>query len=117
MFDSFVADGELVKDDGSHTCIAMNIQCDKKSKACETTDVPVLKLSGGWEILGIFRRQDMPISVWNDRLIISAGPADLCLQREITVDIEKQRIRVVETSPCQPSQSAATYYIQPPRRP
>jgi hypothetical protein len=40
-FASFVADGELVKDDGSHACSAANVSCDKKSKVCETTDVPV----------------------------------------------------------------------------
>jgi hypothetical protein len=116
VFDGFVADGELVGNDGHHSCIAVTIECSKKTMVCMMVDVPVKKIMGNWEIITIVPQMDLPISTWNDRFIISVGQSALCLRREITVDIDRHRIRVVETNSCYPSLSAETYYIEPPPR-
>jgi hypothetical protein len=113
--DVFVADGELVEEDGHHSCIAVTIECYKKTNVCMMVDVPVQKIMGQWEIVSITPQMDIPISTWNDHFIISVGQSAVCLRREITIDIVRQRIRIVETNSCYTSISAATYYIQPPQ--
>ena len=113
--DVFVADGELVEEGGHHPCIAVTVECNKKANVCMMVDVPIRKIMGQWEIISIIPQMDMSISTWNDRFIISVGQSSLCLRREITVDIVRKRIRVVETNSCYTSISAVTYYIQPPQ--
>src|SRR5215472_5437564 len=71
--DGFVADGELVGDDGSHSCIAVTIECSKKTKVCAMVDVPLKKIMGQWEIISIIPQMEIPVSTWNDRFIVSAG--------------------------------------------
>jgi len=113
---NFVADGELVGDDGRHSCTAVTIECCKKANLCAMVDVQLVKIGDHWEIVSIVPQMELPISTWNGRFIISAGDSNLCNRREVTVDIEKQRIRVVQTSSCDPSVPAVTYYIEPPAR-
>jgi hypothetical protein len=54
--DVFVADGELVEEDGHHPCIAVTIECEKKTNLCMMVDVPVKKIVGQWEIISITPR-------------------------------------------------------------
>jgi hypothetical protein len=103
----FLIEGGLYRQ-GEETCVAVHIECIRKTNQCEMIEVSILKLPIlPYPEIGPIKLYD-PIRIveWTRESLIAEGNTTSCQSTQLTVDFGQHKAHLIETPRCPPGASA-----------
>jgi hypothetical protein len=98
----FSIDGGLYREGEAGTCVAVHIDCFKKTNQCDMVEVQILKLGPYPEIGPITPTDPMRIVEWTKDGLTAAGDTHLCQRTQLNVDFVHRKVQLVATPRCPP---------------